>query len=295
MSATSTAASTSAIAVRRATPADAAECGRICHEAFTLINSQHNFPPEIPSCEIAVGFMTMLFSHPQFYCVVAEREGKVIGSNCLDERGPIAGLGPITVDPAAQDRGAGRVLMNTLIARSREQRHAGIRLVQGAFHRRSMSLYAKLGFVVREPLVVFNGAGLQRPIENCRVRQAQPADIESCAHLCIAVHGHERSGELRDAIQAGHALVVERSGAITGYSTGLLFFGHSVAASNQDLRALIAHPASFQHPGFILPTRDAELFRWCLENGLRIVEPLTLMTMGLYNEPQGAYLPSILF
>jgi hypothetical protein len=32
---------------------------------------------------------------------------------------------------------------------------------------------------------------------------------------------------------------------------------------------------------------------WCLKAGLRIVRQSTLMTIGLYNEPQGAWLPSI--
>jgi len=31
------------------------------------------------------------------------------------------------------------------------------------------------------------------------------------------------------------------------------------------------------------------------ENGLRVVQPMTLMTSGLYNEPAGVYLPSVLF
>jgi hypothetical protein len=35
--------------------------------------------------------------------------------------------------------------------------------------------------------------------------------------------------------------------------------------------------------------------RWCLNSGLRITQPMTLMTVGLYNEPAGAYLPSILY
>jgi hypothetical protein len=73
------------------------------------------------------------------------------------------------------------------------------------------------------------------------------------------------------------------------------FFGHAVAETNLDLQALIASASSFAGPGIIVPTRNAQLFRWCLENGLRVVEPLTLMTIGLYNEPEGAYLPSILY
>jgi hypothetical protein len=37
------------------------------------------------------------------------------------------------------------------------------------------------------------------------------------------------------------------------------------------------------------------LYRWCLAHGLRVVQVMTLMTLGLYNEPAGAYLPSILY
>jgi hypothetical protein len=113
--------------------------------------------------------------------------------------------------------------------------------------------------------------------------------------VCWKVHGHDRGGELAAAIQQGIATVVERDGRITGYSTGVKFFGHSVGETNPDLEALIAAAPGFEGPGFLVPTRNAELFRWCLANGLRVVEPMTLMSVGLYNEPAGAFLPSILF
>ena len=71
--------------------------------------------------------------------------------------------------------------------------------------------------------------------------------------------------------------------------------GHAVAESDVDMQALIAAAEGFGGPGLIVPTRNASLFRWCLNNGLRVVQPLTLMTIGLYNEPQGTYLPSILY
>ena len=73
------------------------------------------------------------------------------------------------------------------------------------------------------------------------------------------------------------------------------FFGHAVAETNLDLQALIASASSFAGSGIIVPTRNAQLFRWCLEHGLRVVEPITLMTVGLYNEPEGTNLPSILY
>jgi hypothetical protein len=68
-----------------------------------------------------------------------------------------------------------------------------------------------------------------------------------------------------------------------------------VDESNEALKALIAAASAFFGPGFLVPTRNAELMRWCFEHGLKIVQPMTLMTIGLYNEPRGAYLPSILF
>jgi hypothetical protein len=48
-------------------------------------------------------------------------------------------------------------------------------------------------------------------------------------------------------------------------------------------------------PGFLLPTRNHEVFTWCLKAGLKLVYQMTLMTIGLYNEPNGAYLPSVLY
>jgi len=58
--------------------------------------------------------------------------------------------------------------------------------------------------------------------------------------------------------------------------------------------ALIGATPAFLGPGILVPTRNGELMRWCYANGLRLVQQMTLMTTGLYNEPQGAYLPSIL-
>jgi predicted N-acetyltransferase YhbS len=287
--------SSSTVHIRRAAPEDAPAAGRICYEAFAAINRQHNFPPDIPSPDAAIGLLERLFTHPRFYCVIAEANGKVVGSNCLDERGAIAGLGPITVDPAAQNSTVGRQLMNAMLDRGRERALAGIRLLQSAFHNRSLSLYTKLGFDAREPMSVMQGPAIKRAIEGCDVRPATLSDIEAANRVCLRVHGHDRSGELRDSIDHGTASVVERRGRLTGYASAFGFFGHAVAESLEDLQALIASADGFSGPGLIVPTRNGELFRWCLTNGLRVVQPLTLMTTGLYNEPAGAYVPSILY
>jgi GNAT superfamily N-acetyltransferase len=275
--------------------ADGERCGWICYEAFRTISEQHNFAPDFPSPEVATAFLASWLAHPGVYSVVVESDGRVVGSNFLDERSTVAGVGPITIDPAVQNRALGRRLMEHVLERARQRRFPGVRLVQAAYHNRSLSLYIKLGFVAREPLSTMQGAPLAARISGYSVRPATEQDLGACDRLCAKVHGHDRHGELLDAIRQGSATLVEHDGRITGYATSIAFFGHAVGETNAELKALIGAAPAFLGPGFLLPTRNAELFRWCLEHGLRVVQPMTLMSMGLYNEPAGAFVPSILY
>jgi len=63
---------------------------------------------------------------------------------------------------------------------------------------------------------------------------------------------------------------------------------------DRDLQALIGAAPEFGGPGFLLPTQNHEVFAWCLATGLRVAYPMTLMTIGLYNEPAGAWMPTVL-
>ena len=281
--------------IRRATVDDAPACGEICYEAFSKINRDHGFPSDVPSKEFGIGLMTSILSHPGFYCVVAEADGKIVGSNCLDERSTVAGIGPITIDPNSQNRRVGRRLMDAVLDRTQERKFPGVRLVQAAFHNRSLSLYATLGFEIREPLSVMQGPAIKKRIEGCAVRRATESDLAACNDLCRRVHGHDRGGDVADAVRNGSAVVTERHGRITAYSSALAFFGHSVGETNIDIEALIGAADAFHGPGILVPSRNSELFRWCLAHGLRVVEPMTLMTIGLYNEPSGSYLCSIMY
>jgi len=282
------------IKLRSGEPGDANTCGKICHDAFAAIANQHNFPPDFPAVEVAQGVLSMLLSHPDFYSVVAELDGKIAGSNFLDVRSQVAGIGPITVDPEVQNQQIGRKLMVDVIERANELGFPGVRLLQSAYHNRSLCLYAKLGFEIREPISNMQGAPFKVEIPGTMVRAAAEDDIEACNRLCYRVHGHNRGGELSDGIQQGGAKVVERAGRITGYTSTLGFFGHTLGETNEDVMALIGSGSEFTGPGLLVPSRNGELFRWCMDHGLRVVQPMTLMTMGLYSEPAGAYLTSIL-
>jgi predicted N-acetyltransferase YhbS len=277
--------------LRPATPADAAGAGRICHDAFRAIAERHGFAPDFPSREVATSLLQELVSRPGVHALVAEMDGRLAGSNFLWERDAVAGVGPITVEPGLQNGAIGKRLMRAVLERAQARGFRAVRLVQAAYHSRSLSLYTKLGFVAREPLAVLQGNALGTG----EARAAREVDLEAANALCRRVHGHDRANELFQAVQAGTASVVERDGRLTGYATDVGFFGHAVGETTQDLIALIHRAKAFSGPGFLVPMRNDALFRWCLEQGLRVVQPMTLMSLGEYREPQGAFLPSVLY
>ncbi len=283
------------VKVRPARPEDTNACGRICYDAFAAIAAAHGYACDFPSPDAARSLVMGLLAHPGIFGVVAEADGVVVGSNFLDERAAIAGVGPITVDPAVQNGAVGRQLMAAVMDRAAEQGAAGVRLVQAAYHTRSLALYAKLGFEVRETLACVQGPPIGIRLEGFTARGAKAGDFEACNDLCRRVHGHDRAPQLSDALLQDRALVVEHERRITGYSTGLAFFSHSVGETVDDVKALIGTATEFGGPGILVPMRNSELFRFCLEHGLRIVQVMTLMTTGRYQEPQGAYLPSIMY
>ena len=176
----------------------------------------------------------------------------------------------------------------------RERGAAAIRLVQTAYHYLSFALYTKLGFVVREPLSVLQGTPPALSIPGLAVRPARGKDVAACDELRIGVHAHDRKGELRDAIAAGTARVVECQ-VRSGYATGFGYGWHAVAETNEDMFALLGSSEAYMGLGILVPSRNAGLLRRGLAHGLRIVQQSTLVTIGVYNEPSGAWVPAIAF
>jgi ribosomal protein S18 acetylase RimI-like enzyme len=285
------------VTIRPATAADADACARIIYEAFRGIAEQHRFPPDFPTPEDARQLCNAFISHPAIYGVVAESGGEIVGSNFLDERDPIRGLGPITVDPRTQALGVGRQLMRAVLDRGRDA--VGIRLLQDSFNTRSVALYASLGFDIREPLLLMTGRPASRPPPGVEVRPLASDDLEACGALCTRVHGFPRTGELADALAFFSPAVLVRAGRITAYASTVAFWplNHGVAETEADMQALLLGAAALgsEPLAFLLPVRQANLFRWCLAEGLRVVKPMTLMTLGAYREPSAPYFVSVLY
>jgi predicted N-acetyltransferase YhbS len=281
------------IEIRPMKPQDVETCGRICYEAFRDISERHNFRLDFPTAQAGIDLMRMLADSTHSYSVVAEHEGEVIGSNHLVEYDAIRAVGPITIDPAAQAKGVGRMLMEAVIERGKGA--AGIRLVQDAFNTASLSLYASLGFDVKEPLALIEGELKGDLPSGVTVRPIEEQDYEACAELCRKTHGFDRLNELKHMPPFLTSFVAIRDGRLTGYASAPQFWplNHAVAETEEDMQSLLLGAGNLSPISFLLPTRQTSLFRWCLKQGMRVIKPLTLMAMGEYNEPRGCYLPSV--
>ena len=254
--------------LREATSGDSEACAQILFEAFGAIHDQHRFPRDFPTPEAAAGMMAIWVPHPSVWGVVAEVDGRIVGSNFLDERNPIRGVGPITVAPDGQNSGVGRKLMEAVLERG--QAAPGVRLLQDAFHMRSLALYQSLGFDVKEPVVVISGTPRSAPDSGVEVRPLEASDLESCGALCERVHGYPRTGELRDALEASAPFVAVRDGRVVAYGSSVTFWAmnHGVAESEDDMKALLlGAAAAVEDPIALLVPLRSGLFPWALRRG----------------------------
>jgi hypothetical protein len=208
-------------------------------------------------------------------------------------------IGPLAVHPSAEGGGVGKMLIGAALSQACKQNHDQVRLVQSPSHIRSFVLYTKSGFALHEPLFLLQGQPLTSGINTSSSNNVRPVrddgDISVCNELCKVVHGFSRDMELRQAKDQGVATMIERDGAITGYAAGLGIFGHAVARSNDDLKALIANAPAVLGPGLLAPARNREIINWLLENGFQIGWPANLMTIGPYKEPPLPFLPSLAY
>src|SRR5919108_3133658 len=223
---------------------DVVSCGKIGYEAHKTISSAHGYPSEQPSEDFGIGLIRRLLGNPNSWGVLAEREGKTLGSLFLHKfpPSPVAVIGPLTVHPSTEG-GVGRMLMDAALSQAHKQNHDQIRLVQSPSHIRSFVLYTKSGFALREPLFLMQGQPLKKGGINISSANVHPVrdenDISLCNELCKSVYEFSREMELRQAKDHGVATMIEQDGVIKGYAAGIGIFGHAVAESSEDLKALI--------------------------------------------------------
>ena len=213
--------------MRRVTPADAQACGDICYRVRGHRRA-HNFPPDFPSAEVAVGLLTALLSRPD---VIPSSPSLAAASSaaisCGSPRGsPASARSPSTL--TGRTARVGRALMLDVMARARTGRVCGHSA--GAVGVPQPIAVALHQARLRCPRAArrFQGTAIGATLAGFPVRPATPADLDGCDALCRAVHGHDRSAEVREAI-AGARDARRAHGRITGYATVDRFLGHAVA------------------------------------------------------------------
>jgi GNAT superfamily N-acetyltransferase len=284
------------LVIRRATSADIDVCSRINYEAFKDVSDRHLFPTDFPTLGFATEITDFLIENLSFFDIVAESEGAVVGCGFMDERNPIRGIGPVSVDRTFQSKGTGRKIMKALLEQGKKA--PGIRLVQESFNLASLSLYISLGFEMKEPLVLMEGKFRSQPLSEFEVRPLISEDVDECEALCNRVYGWDRTSEIEYALNNLSPLVATKQGQIVAYTCAVSALGHSVAETEADMQALLLGAATYS-PGevvsFHFPLRYASLFRWCLQEGLRALKPMTVMAVGEYRQPEGCYFPSYVY
>jgi predicted N-acetyltransferase YhbS len=284
------------VALRRATGSDIDACARINYEAFKDISDRHQFPTDFPTLEYSAEFIRLSIESPLFFDIVAESEGTVVGCSFMDERNPIRGIGPVSVDRTFQGRGAGRAMMKALLERGQNAR--GLRLVHESFNMASLSLYASLGFEVKEPFVLLEGKFRSRPESGVEVRPMASEDVGECAALCKKLYGCDRTCDIELALDANAPFVACKDGRIVAYTCAISAINHSVGETEADMQALLLGATALsaaERVSFHVPLRYASLFRWCLQEGLRAIKPMSVMSVGEYRQPQGCYFPSFVY
>jgi predicted N-acetyltransferase YhbS len=282
--------------IRSAVAGDAAACAATAYAAHARVSAVHNFPSELPTLEVATRFIRSKLENPRCRGYVAEKDGYVVGSVFVTAVAdcPAGAIGPLTVEPA-HEGGVGAALLQEAVAEAARMGIVQLRLIQSPTHLRSLALYTKAGFDLREPLLVVTNTALTHAVDNSGLRRATLGDDSDCACLCRKVYGFARTAELNEAIGGNTAMVLERKDRIAGYACSIGFRGHAVASTVEDLMVLIAHAPKSVGAGLFIPTRNGALLRWLLHNGARALWPAAIFSIGDFHEPTTPYLPSMVF
>jgi GNAT superfamily N-acetyltransferase len=275
------------------TAEDVQGLGDICYRAFQDISRKHGFPSDFETPAFAQMVIASCVANEKAYAVAARAGDQTAGSNFFDFNDEVAGVGPISVDPDRQGDGIGRLLMEDLLREAKEQGIERVRLMQDSFNMISLALYASLGFDTKHSVALLEPVA--RADGNCRPMEA--GDLDAVEALSREIYKVSRRDDAGQHIGGSpfKPFVRERGGRVVGYFV-IGMVGHGCAESDDDLVALAQHAATEVPPEIaraFCPLREGELYRKFLAAGFRNRKVMNLMTLGPYDEPEGAWMPSV--
>src|ERR1700741_5146420 len=151
--------------------------GRIGVEAFNDLMARHNRPPLYPDPQVGPLAATAYLSIDPERSLVATDEGRIVGSVFYRRRGDTVSVGPATVAPAAQGRGVGTKLFQTVI--QSEPSAPSMRIMQDSLTLASFELPVRIGYSLGEEVAMFTlPAGFREEHEpDAAVRIARSEDL----------------------------------------------------------------------------------------------------------------------
>jgi predicted N-acetyltransferase YhbS len=226
---------------------------------------------------------------------VAEEGGAVIGTGlCWKQGEHHASLGMIIVSPAHQGKGIGRELMELILA------ELGGRCALLNATPAGQPLYERLGFVATGTLCQHQGPMAVVPpvalADGTQVRLAEPEELAAIIGLANRATGMARDAIIRQLASVAEVSVLERDGALLGFSVMRRFgrghvIGPLVAPDAEGAKALVAHWSGPYAGSFVRIDIDGAsgLGPWLEEAGLAQVDTGVIMARnGLPRHDDGA-------
>ena len=270
--------------------------------AFYEVALRHTQPPVVRTPADARGYVRHLLAFDPLGGLVAEVDGEVVGMAWLHARGPVATLGPLAVDPDMQGRGIGRALLARCIELA-GPRVPQLRLVQESYNAASLGLYLRAGFRVVAPLVELElapglRAGAVTP-SSAQVRDAVAADRALLVERDSRAFGASRPQNVDFYLRRGRALVAERGTAPAGYAFGIglgrvAYLGSASAEDGEVLLELLASLATALQGDAtavraLVPAGDRRLVDGLLGIGFRVLRACHYMVRGGGTAPPPNY------
>lgn len=286
--------------IRRMTRDDVPEVGRIGVEAFNELMARHNRPPLYPDPQVGHLAATAYQSIDPDRSLVATDEGRIVGSIFYRRRGETVSVGPATVAPAAQGRGVGTKLFETVI--EREPAARSMRIMQDSLNLPSFELLVRIGYALGEEVAMFTlPAGFREERDSDpSVRIARAEDMSDILKMDAERFGSDRRRDFEFLRRFGKILTIHSGRTLQGYlaqmpTPGRTMLGPGGAESPDALLRLIlgAVGETLGELSLFLPARNHENVRPLLTTGFRLVGLSNLMYRGSWQPPAGAYAYSL--
>jgi predicted N-acetyltransferase YhbS len=170
-------------------------------------------------------------TQPECRPVIAEIDGRLVGTGVGTANGRVGWVGTIWVEPDHRGAGLGRALTQAVIDRLEA---SGCRTLVLVATDQGLPLYERMGFELQTRYRILEAPGLGATIDapDAAVRAFGTADLPAVLGLDRAATGEDREHALRRFASRETAKVLEIAGAIRGFVIRAPWGGGATVATN---------------------------------------------------------------